>query len=437
MAATREIILNKINKLQGEFTAPADKSISQRALMFSAITKGKTVIRNFLDCVDCRDAISAFRSMGIEIKLIKDKQNLRLEVQGRGLYGLIKPEHEIYLGNSGTTMRLLAGLLSGQRFSSVLKGDSSLSHRPMRRILDPLRMMGAQIQGCLNSVHEYPPLKINGRCLKPIKYEMPIASAQVKSAVLLAGLYAQGITSVYEKLKTRDHTEKMLCLFQAQINQQSLEITINGGKELVSPGDLFVPGDISSCAFFIIAASIIPESNLIIRNMGINSSRSHLLILLKRMGANISIIKKTETFEPVVDLQVKSAVLKGITVTDKEVAYCIDELPIICVAACFARGVTKILNAEELRVKETDRIYSVYTNLKKMGADIENQGNDLIIRGCNKLKGGHLQSFGDHRTAMSMAVAALSAEGKTVISNAECIDKSFPEFMEILKNLSK
>lgn len=431
-----KIKLSKIRKLSGEFIAPSDKSISQRAAMISAIAQGKTRILNFLDCDDCRWAISAFKKMQVKMRLLIDKGQTVLEVEGKGPYGLQAPKSAIYLGNSGTTMRLISGILIAQKFKSKLRGDKALSKRPMKRIIEPLRQMGAEIHGFLRQKEEYPPLAIKGNELKAIKYKMPLSSAQVKSSILLAGLYAQGKTKVQEKLKTRDHTERMLKLFQADLKTRGLSIIICGQRELISPESMFIPGDISSCAFFIVAATLVKDSRLIIRKVGLNPTRTYLLKILKRMGAKIKIIKNNlNAYEPYGDLFIQSAVIKATTVTKDEVAFCIDELPILTVAACLAKGTTKICGVAELRIKETDRIHSMVTNLKKMGASIENRGNDLIVNGPRKLKGARLESFGDHRTAMSMAIAGLLAEQATTINDTECINKSFPDFMNILKSL--
>ncbi len=434
----KQIKLKKVKRLSGEFVAPGDKSISQRAVMISALARGKTAIYNFLDCQDCRKLINAMRKMGVKINFSKNSQGKILEVYGVGLSGLKKPTSSIYLGNSGTSTRLISGILAAQKFRSVLTGDESLSCRPMKRITDPLRKMGADIKGEMKRGQEYLPLVITGQQLKAIRYKMPIKSAQVKSAVLLAGLFAAGKTQVLEKIKTRDHTERMLKLFKADIYVRGMKITVRGEENLTSPGRIFIPGDISSCLFFIVAATIIPGSSIVIRNVGLNPTRSYILSVLKRMGANIRILNKERrlnAFEPSGDLLIRARALRAVTLNKKEVAFCIDELPIICVAACFAKGTTRITGAGELRVKETDRIFSIFTNLRKMGAKIRNVGNDLIITGDKKLQAARLDSFNDHRTLMSMAVAGLLAEGTTVIKNPECINKSFPNFMSILENL--
>ncbi len=435
------IKIKKAVRIKGECIAPPDKSVSQRAVMISALSNAEVRVDNFLDCDDCRRAISAFRSMGIKISLKETADHgATLYVQGKGLQGLKKAKKDLYIGNSGTTMRLIAGILAAQGFKSVLSADPSLSVRPMGRITGPLRAMGARIKARKKAKQEYPPLTIYGKSLKSISYRMPIKSAQVKSCILLAGLFARGTTRVKEQIKTRDHTERMLKLFKAKISVSGLTASIKQTKELLSPKTMFVPGDISSVAFFIVAATLMRGSRLKVKQVGLNPTRIYLLKILKRMGAKIKILKKganLKAFEPYADIQVLGSGLKSTIIKENEVAYCIDELPILCVAACFAKGQTKINGAGELRVKETDRIYSMVTNLRKMGADIKNVGNDLIINGTGRLYGAVVESFGDHRTAMSMIIAGLMACGQTTVKNTSCINKSFPDFMKILKNITE
>lgn len=437
----KTIKVRKAIKIKGECIAPADKSVSQRAVMISSLANSPVRVDNFLDCDDCRRAINAFRAMGIKITLKKTAANTSiLYVQGRGLKGLKKAKHALYIGNSGTTMRLIAGILAAQDFKSVLTADPSLSVRPMKRITGPLKAMGAQIKARIKAKQEYPPLVIFGKDLSAIKYSMPVKSAQVKSCVLLAAIFAKGITRVKEQIKTRDHTERMLRLFKSGISVNGLSVKIKQVKELKSPVNFFIPGDISSAAFFIVGATLLSGSRLKVKKIGLNPTRIYLLKILKRMGAKIEILKKgsnLKSFEPYADIRVVSASLKSTTIKETEAAYCIDELPILCVAACFATGTTKILGASELRIKETDRIYSMVTNLGKMGADIKSEDNNLIITGTGGLHGAQVESFGDHRTAMSMIIAGLLASGETTVKNSSCINKSFPEFMKILKNITK
>ncbi|MFH1061771.1 MAG: 3-phosphoshikimate 1-carboxyvinyltransferase [Candidatus Omnitrophota bacterium] len=436
----KQIKIKRIKKLKGWMIAPADKSISQRAVMLSALAQGKTRIDNFLDCADCRNAITAFKAMGIKFKKLKEHNQTVLYVQGKGLHGLKPPKQPLYMGNSGTTIRLIAGILAGMGFSSELSADPSLSQRPMKRIIDPLRKMGANISGLAKNQQEYPPLKIKPSKLQSIDYKMRLKSAQVKSCILLAGLFAKGKTKVKEILKTRDHTERMLQLFNADIHVQGLNISIKGDQELITPGQLFIPGDISSAAFFIVAATLISGSKIVIKQVGLNPTRTGFFQIMRRMQADIKILKKNAKLnlpEPYADIQVSASKLKAVVIRAKEVSYCIDELPIICVAACFAKGTTKIIGASELRVKETDRINSMVSNLKKMGADIKNIKDDLIIKGTGKLKGAVLDSYGDHRTVMCMAIAGLMSDGVTIIRDSECINKSFPDFMKILKSITE
>jgi 3-phosphoshikimate 1-carboxyvinyltransferase len=436
----QQISVKKVKAIRGEMNAPADKSVSQRAVMMSALARGKTIILNFLDCDDSRRTINAFSAMGIKIRECRFQGQPALCVEGKGSAGLVQPRKPLYIGNSGTTMRLLTGILCAQAFPSVLTGDKSLSNRPMKRIIDPLRNMGAELNGRSKNSQEYPPLKIRGRSLRAIRYAMPVASAQVKSCILLAGLFAQGTTRVRELLKTRDHTERMLKLFGADIVVRGLQVGLRGGAELRSPGTLTIPGDISSCAFFMVAATLVPGSMLRINNVGLNPTRAALITLLRRMGADIRIVRsgsRLREYEPCADIIVRAHRLAAITINEKDAAYAIDELPVICVAACFAEGTTRIRGAHELRVKETDRIHSMVTNLKKMGADIRNAGNDLVIRGTGRLRAATVDSFGDHRTAMSMAVAGLLCEGTTTVTNARCIHKSFPGFIAILRSISQ
>lgn len=366
--------------------------------------------------------------------------------------GLKKPGAAIFVGESGTTLRLLLGVLAGQDFAARLVAAKSLSGRPMLRVNSPLRLMGAAIRarGARSGParEEYPPLSIRGGALKPVIYRMPVASAQVKSAILLAGLYAPGETAVIEQARTRDHTERMLKVFRAVIKRSGNRITVRGGRELRSPGEIFIPGDISSAAFFVVLTSVLADSELKIKNIGLNPTRTGAIKVLKRMGARIRVLHhgavraaahKNKIFEPMGDLLVSSSSLKGTSVKKEEIPSLIDELPILMVAACFAKGRTVFSGVEELRVKEADRIKSMCSNLNKMGADIEvvEKKGDIrvIVNGVKGLKGAFVKSFGDHRTAMSMVIAGLKAQGETAVDDVSCIDKSFPSFLRILKSL--
>ena len=438
--------------ISGIITVPVDKSISHRAVMFGAIAEGVTRINNFLDAEDCNRTIKAFQQMGIEIKS-KVKSNPHwgagklkvVEIYGKGLRGLKAPNKPIYCGNSGTTMRLLSGILAGQNFKSILTGDESLSQRPMKRIAAPLKEMGAKIKSKVKSQKSKvdkicPPLIIRGGNLKAINYKSPVASAQVKSCVLLAGLYADGVTSVTEPFLSRDHTERMLRSFGVQVKLKGLKASIKGRQKLKAT-NITVPADISSAAFFIVAALIVKNSALRIKSVGINPTRTGILDILKRMNAKIKVKSKKSKgkkyVEPVADLIIESSQLKATTIEGDVIPRAIDELPVLMVAATQANGTTKIIGAKELRVKETDRIKSMSEGLNKMGADIKVIGDDIYIKGPTKLKGAALNSLGDHRTAMSFAVAGLVAEGETTIKDTECILTSFPNFSKTLSKISK
>lgn len=435
--------------LRGEILLLGDKSIASRSIIISAISYGKTIIENFPASKDCLATIKAFRSLGIKIteKPASPSQDKKtITVLGRGLYGLKRPKGNIFFGDSGTTLRLVLGVLAGQNFAATLTAGKSLTQRPMRRVTFPLRKMGAIINSRLKTqnskLEEYPPITIRGGNLKAITYKMPIASAQVKSAILLAGLYAKGITKVIEPTKTRDHTERMLKLFKARIKVKHNTILIEGGKELASAGRIFVPADISSASFFIVSATLLPNSRILIKRVSLNPTRTGIIKVLKRMGADIRVRSYglgVRSYEPIGDIIVRTNQLKGTVVKKKEIPSLIDELPILMVAACFAEGVTTFAGVSELRVKETDRIRSMSDNLRAMGADIDvvgsADGEKVVIRGGKSLQGAAVKSFQDHRTAMSMVVAGLRAEGRTTIDDIFCINKSFPNFLSILKRL--
>ena len=435
-------------RLKGEVTLLGDKSLAHRAALLSALTIGITTIENFPENEDCLTTIRTLRRLGIRaVKVIRKKGPAAIRVFGKGLFGLRKPKGCIFVRESGTTFRLLLGVLAGQNFTVTLKAGKSLSQRPMLRVISPLRLMGALVDGRLSTVggraDEYPPVTIQGGNLMGITYALPVASAQVKSAILLAGLYAKGATTIIEPLKTRDHTERMLEWLGADIKVKGTRITLTGNKGLVSPGTLYVPGDISSAAFFMAAASIIAGSSVVIKNVGLNPTRTGVIKVLKRMGAVIKVRgpgSRVPGSEPLGDLVVKAGVLKGTTVRKKEIPSLIDELPILMVAASKARGKTVFEGVEELRVKETDRVRSMSSNLKKMGADIQivktGLSERIVVNGSQTLRGARVKSFGDHRTAMSMAVAGLAAEGTTEIDDIACINKSFPNFLELLNRLT-
>jgi len=441
-------LVQQASCLKGEISLPGDKSIAQRCIIISAICPAKTIIENFPANKDCLNTIKAFKKLGIKITLeyCRNYGLAKVTVFGKGPFGLKNPSGPIFVGDSGTTLRLILGILAGQKFKVRLITGKSLKQRPMLRVNMPLRMMGAiiksKIKNQISNIEEYPPITIQGGNLKAITYKMPVASAQVKSAVLLAGLYAKGITRVKEPFPSRDHTERLLKLFKADIKVEQNEIVVEGNRKLVSPGIIYIPGDISSAGFFIGLAAILPNAQILIRKVSLNPSRLGLVKVLRRMGAFIKIQNqksKIQNYEPMGDILIKSSFLRGTTVKKEEVPSLIDELPILMVAACVARGKTTFEAVGELRLKETDRINSMWKNLSRMGAIIQVQktarSEDIVIHGVKELSGSQVRSFGDHRTAMSMVVAGLAAKGKTRIDDISCIDKSFPDFLTILKRL--
>ena len=423
-------VIERKGGLKGEVTVPGDKSISHRAVIIGSLAKGKTRIIGASRGDDNLRTLNAFRMMGIQVDEPKGDQ---LIINGGGLYALTEPEDVIDAGNSGTTVRLLTGLLSGQRFFSVITGDRYLRKRPMKRVVEPLSSMGAKIWGRGNG--NFAPLAINGTRLNPIDYVSPIASAQVKSAILLAGLYADGVTKVTEPSLSRDHTERMLRFFGANLKRDDNSVSIAGGSNL-DGREIEIPGDISSASFFIVAASVIPNSEIFLKRVGVNPSRTGILEVLKKMGANIQLLNEYETWgEPVADILVKTSRLKGTKIEGDLIPKTIDELPILSVAASVAEGDTVIKDAKELRVKETDRIKAVASELKKFGAEVEEFDDGMRISGKDKLMGCNCQSFGDHRIAMSLIIAGLMASGKTVVEDTSCTRTSFPEFKDKLFSL--
>jgi len=374
--------------------------------------------------------LNAFRQMGIETE--QRAKGKELIIHGKGLFGLKEPQDVIDCGNSGTTMRLLCGVLAGQPFSATLVGDSSLMRRPMQRVITPLAKMGAQIK---SEEGGYPPLTIRGGKLNPIEYLSPVASAQVKSALLLAGLYCDGATSIIEPEKSRDHTERMLGAAGAKIEVKGLKISVTGRVNL-KPLSITIPGDLSSAAFFIVAGAIVSDSDILIKDVGVNPTRTGLIDILKAMGADIRFENHREiSGEPVSDIRVKYSQLKGIEIGGKMLLRAIDEFPVICVAASTAYGTTRIRGAQELRVKESDRIATMARELYKMGVKVEELEDGIIIHGGKQLSAATLQSYGDHRVAMAMAIAGLVADGESIIENTECINTSFPGFIEMLNKL--
>jgi len=412
--------------LRGEIRVPGDKSISHRSIILGSIAEGRTEIYNFLNSEDTIATIDCFRKMGVSIEVEDDK----VVVEGRGLKGLNSPGSILACKNSGTTMRLMSGILVGQDFSTTLVGDDSLNNRPMNRIITPLRKMGGNIEGLDN---EYPPLKISPvQKLNSIYYEMPVASAQVKSAILLASLFADGKTIVKEKALSRDHTERMLKTFGVDIYKSNELIYLNPPSELRGR-NLYIPGDFSSASFFIVAALILEGSQIVIKDVGLNETRIGLIDILKKMGGNIEISNvNTLNNEPVGDVLVKYSKLKGIDIKGDEIGTFIDEVPILAVASAFAEGTTAIRNASELKYKESDRIKVMTNEMRKMGVAIEELKDGMIIQGNSSLKPAKLESHNDHRIAMALSIAALKANGTSYLSNHECINISFPTFFDIL-----
>lgn len=421
---------NKVKTMKGEITVPGDKSISHRAVMFGSLAKGLTEVTNFLQGADCLSTISCFRKLGIEI----ENTSGRILVRGKGLHGLSAPDSVLDAGNSGTTTRLISGILSPQPFTSTLTGDASIQKRPMKRIMEPLSMMGADIK----SLHENgcAPLQITGTFLKGIHYTSKVASAQVKSAVLLAGLYAAGKTSVTEPHISRNHTEIMLNHFGAQVATKDTTATILP-EPVLEGRHIIVPGDISSAAYFIAAGLIVPGAEILIKNVGINETRSGIIKVAKEMGGNITLLNENrDSGEPVADILVSHSSLCGITIKGSIIPTLIDELPIIAIMAAYADGTTTIADAAELKVKESNRIDVMVDNLSAMGADITGTDDGMIINGGRPLCGARIRSMDDHRIAMSFAVASLQAEGTTTIEGAQCVNISYPAFYKDLKALS-
>jgi len=417
------------SRLRGEVTIPGDKSISHRAVMFGALAEGTTEVTNFLQGADCLSTIDCFRRLGIDIENTPE----RILIHGKGLHGLKKPDAELYTGNSGTTTRLISGILAGQDFDVTLNGDASIQKRPMRRIMEPLGQMGAEISSIRGN--DCAPLSIHGTHLKGIHYVSKVASAQVKSAILLAGLYADSPTSVTEPVLSRNHSEIMLNYFGASVTSTGTTATIQPEPELFGQ-KIIVPGDISSAAYFIAAGLLVPDSEILIKNVGINPTRDGILQVAREMGGNITLLNAiTDRGEPTADLLIKSSPLHGIDIGGSIIPTLIDELPMIAVMAAFAEGETVIRDAAELKVKESDRIAVMVDNLSRMGCDITGTDDGMIIRGGKPLHGAVIDSYLDHRIAMSFAIAALCAEGETEIKEAECVNISYPTFYKDLSHL--
>ena len=422
--------IKKLTSLHGELTVPGDKSISHRAVMFGSLARGTTRITHFLEGADCLSTISCFRKMGIEI----ENSQGEILVHGKGLHGLSAPTGILDVGNSGTTTRLISGILAGQDFVSELTGDASIQSRPMKRIMTPLLSMGADITSIRGN--NCVPLRIAGHPLKGIHYDSPVASAQVKSCVLLAGMYSDSITSVTEPVLSRNHTELMLNYFGAKVTSQGTTASIQPEPELYAR-EITVPGDISSAAYFIAAGLLMPGSEILLKNVGINPTRDGLLRVCKAMGADITALNVCTEGEPTADLLVRSSTLHGTTVGGEIIPTLIDEIPMIAVMAAFAQGTTVIRDAQELKVKESDRIAVMAENLSLMGVDITPTEDGMIIHGGKPLHGAMIDSRLDHRIAMSFAVAGLLCDGPLSIKGGDCVNISYPEFYEDLYSLGK
>lgn len=414
--------------IKGRLRVPGDKSISHRAVMFGSIANGTTNIKGFLTGADCISTISIFKKMGIDIEL----DNTFVKVHGKGLYGLTCPHEILDCGNSGTTTRLVSGILSAQNFTSILTGDKSIQKRPMNRIITPLSMMGADIK----SNDGFAPLTITGSKLHGIEYNSPVASAQVKSAILLAGLYASSPTTVTEPAKSRDHTELMLKRFGANLTSTKTSVTINPCSELFA-NDIDVPSDISSAAFFMAAAILVPGSELILENVGINPTRDGIIRVLKDMGANIEIINQTDSFEPVADIKVTYSKLHATCIGGDIIPTLIDELPLLAALASLAEGTTVIKDAGELKVKESNRIRVMCEELSKLGVDVVETEDGMEIKGADNLKGNvTISTHDDHRIAMTFAVLNLVSDGEIKLDNKNCVEISYPEFFNDLNKVN-
>ncbi|MCK9573196.1 MAG: 3-phosphoshikimate 1-carboxyvinyltransferase [Candidatus Omnitrophica bacterium] len=439
--------IKPLSSVKKQITVPPDKSISHRAVILSSLCSGKTTIKPFIESDDILTTLNCMKKLGVGAKLTKKS----LTISGTGMYfkpKLKKIPVSLYAAESGTTMRILSGLLCSQKFTTIFEAAPSLSKRPMERVVAPLKEMGAIISGVSKESAAsgkkdiYPPLRIEpAKKIISNEFMLEVASAQIKSAIMLAALYAKGKTIITEPYRSRDHTERMLKLFGANIIVKDTTVTCQPVKHLVSPGNLLIPGDFSSAAFFIVLGLILRNSRLIIKDVNINPTRCGLLNVLKRMGANIKITNEKNTYEPYADIIVESSQLKAAIVEPDEVPSMIDEIPVLCVASSFAEGKTQIKGVKELRVKETDRVRSMIVNLSKAGVDIyeESYGNDLkiVIAGKRKHKACNFESFHDHRTAMSMIIFAMALEDGSRIDDTFCINKSFPEFISLVKSLYK
>ncbi|MDR6224490.1 3-phosphoshikimate 1-carboxyvinyltransferase [Desmospora profundinema] len=427
----KTLTIQPADSLRGDVTVPGDKSISHRAVMFGAVARGTTRVEGFLPGADCLSTISCFRRMGVAIE---QESETVVTVHGRGWEGLTEPESFLDVGNSGTTIRLMLGILAGLPFYSAVIGDESIARRPMDRVVDPLRQMGAWIEGRKNG--SFTPLGIRGGNLEGVEHVSPVASAQVKSCLLLAGLQADGVTRIREPHRSRDHTERMLPAFGVELTREEGGVSLRGGQQL-SGRDVRVPGDISSAAFLIAAALIVPGSRVTIRNVGLNPTRTGILDTFREMGGAVEVEETGEwTGEPVGDITVTASSLRGVEVKGDRIPRLIDEIPILAVVATQADGPTVIRDAAELKVKETNRISVTAQELRRLGAVVEETPDGLIIKGRTPLTGDRCDSHGDHRIGMAAAVAGLIADGGVSVSRAGAIDVSFPGFFETLNRLA-
>lgn len=427
--------IQKGNGLKGEISVPGDKSISHRAIMLASLANGNSEISGFLEGEDCLATIEVFKKMGVNIS----KNEEKFVVEGRGLHGLASPSSPLDFRNSGTSVRLCSGVLAAQQFSSILLGDSSLSSRPMTRITEPLELMGANT---ISTEEGTLPIRIEPvESLKSIKYSLPVASAQVKSCILFAGLYSKGITEIEEKVTTRDHTERMFNQFGIPIDisqSKAAKIIQMSRVEVINPSNIYICGDFSSASFFILAALITPNSELLLKNVGVNPTRIGFLHALKHMGANIELQNAIDSFEPTADILVKTSNLKGITLNTNLVANMIDEMPAFFIAASLAEGTTKVKDAKELRTKESDRLQSMSEVLDSFGVKFQLKDDGIIINGLGKegtFKASEINSFGDHRIAMASSIGSLRADGESTIIDCLNVNTSFPNFVDVCKQV--
>lgn len=429
-SSTKTKKIRPARKLEGGIQMPGDKSISHRYAMLAAIAEGTSEIHFFSSSADCASTLACLRKLGVRF----ERRDNVVTIEGAGLKGLLSPAGDLDAGNSGSTIRMLSGILAAQPFRSVIKGDASLSRRPMKRVIEPLTQMGARITAAEGG---RPPLEIQGGPLHPIRYELPVASAQVKSAILLAGLFAPGETEVVEPAATRDHTEIALEQMGAEIGRHHRTIAVRGPARLEGR-KLYVPGDISSAAFFIVAGLLVPESNLVIHNIGLNPTRTALLDVLAAMGGRVKILSvQMLNGELLGDLHVETSRLRGGQIPSELIPGLIDELPVLAVMGTQTDQGLEFHGAAELRVKESDRIAAVAENLRRMGAEVEELPDGMRVGGRQRLRGAEVESYGDHRIAMALAVAGLVAEGSTTVRDSGCVDISFPNFFEMLDKVTE